>query len=146
MLPLKKPPMKSTQRSIQNNTNKFNSERPPMLKRSEVGNRYQSHRDAFKNSKQDFKKKTLEVNNVPPKLPRNSSRGTSNSKKISRLMHYKEYMRDMQGRFQKRKDSHQKLIDKSLRIYRSRVSSAEIQRSNHGHHSKAYDQKPLWWG
>jgi hypothetical protein len=87
-------------------------------------------------------------------IRRNSSRGKLNSQKSGKMLHYQEYMRKMYDNQMRRKQSQKRIVNgsrKSIedsRVYRSRVSSADVQRDNVNKYKKmyGYKPKPLWFG
>lgn len=90
----------------------------------------------------------------PSEIRRNSSRGKLNSQKSGKMLHYQEYMRKMYDNQMRRKQSQKKIANHSRRsiedskVYRSRVSSADVQRDNVNRYKKVYGYKPkpLWFG
>lgn len=97
---------------------------------------------------------------IPP-MPYNSSkpesninmlRGKYNSRKSGRMLHYQDYIRKMQENKMQRKQSQKRLSSRGQvageeqRVYRSRVSSAEIRRDSADRYNKMYGYKPLWYG
>ena len=92
----------------------------------------------------------LPRNSSRNELRRNSSRGKYDSKKSGKMLHYQEYMRKMHENKLRRKNSQKKISNRRNRdeakVYRSRVSSADVHRENSGNYNKMYGYKPLWFG
>lgn len=100
---------------------------------------------------------------MPPHRPRmqkrESSRGKNNSQLSGRMLHYQDYLRKRHQQALKKKRSQKKIgvetrqsradreVKQGEKVYRSRVSSAEVH-ANRGaqHYSEVCGYKPLWWG
>lgn len=172
----KPPPLKLTQKSSQiNQSESFTSETPSMIyeeKRPITSyNSYMSNKnnqnesDLFIRKKKSYSKFTdLDNKKIPPQkslknpplprgsIPENKYSGYNSRPKTSGgMLQYHEYIKQMQERNMRRKSS-QKKIDaminkyKENKVYRSRVSSAEIHRSSANEYIEKFGQKPSWYG
>ena len=148
--------VKSYQSNLQDNGNKTGTQTsinapsrqmlvPPKLQSGKPSSKYVSHNP--------YKSKAappLPRNSSKNELRRNSSRGKYDSKKSGRMLHYQEYMRKMHENKLRRKNSQKKISNQGSReepkVYRSRVSSADVHRENSGQYNKIYGYKPLWFG
>jgi hypothetical protein len=133
-----------TQSSINNNSRPIFL--PPKLQKDKPTSKYISHNP-------QRSKHIPPMPNNPSKyeMKRNSSKGKYNSQKSGKMLHYQEYMRKMQENKMRRKKSQNKLVTRGQandeqRVYRSRVSSAEVQRDSASRYNKLYGYKPLWYG
>jgi len=95
--------------------------------------------------------------------PKNQySRGGSRSRKNSRnrnpknhMLHYNEYLQKLSEENKRKMDRNRnkgndngqnRAKENRGKVYRSRVSSADVNRNrNHGY-NRAYGFKPIWWG
>jgi hypothetical protein len=134
-----------TQSSVNNNSRPMFL--PPKLNKEKPPSKYVSH-NAYKSKPLPPKANP----NPKQEMRRNSSRGKYNSQKSGKMLHYQEYMRKMHENQLRRKRSQKKLVTRGQasrdeqKVYRSRVSSAEVQRDSASRYNKLYGYKPLWYG
>lgn len=118
---------------------------PPKLNNNKPNSKYVSN-----NPYKSKNAPPLRRNSSKNELKRNSSKGKYNSKRSGKMLHYQEYMRKMQDNQLRRKRSQKKISNRGgnddSRVYRSRVSSADVQRDNASRYNKLYGYKPLWFG
>lgn len=131
-----------TQSSINNSSRPMP---PPMLQNNKPSTKYVSHNPH---------KGAPRMSHQEARQERKSSRGKYNPQKSGKMLHYKEYMKKMYEKQLMRRDSQKKLqtngrksVDEK-KVYRSRVSSAEIQRDSANRYQRlyGYKPKPLWFG
>ena len=137
------------------------SERPPVRTRQSDSHNYQQPQKppSYLNFQSEKPSHIMAPPTRPRKQKRDSSRGKNNSQVSGRMLHYQDYLRKRHQDGLKRKRSQKRIGTENRqsraerepkegeKVYRSRVSSAEVH-ANRGaqHYSEVCGYKPLWWG
>lgn len=134
-----------TQSSINNSSRPLRP--PPKLPSHKPSSKYVSQNNAKSKGTPP-----MPYNSSKQESGRNLSRNKYNSRKSGKMLHYQDYIRKMQENKMQRKQSQKRLAARGQasgeeqKVYRSRVSSAEIRRDSAERYNKMYGYKPLWYG